>query len=426
MSRILAEFLPSGVVKCMYTVRYLQIDYWTFEYFMDYIEVGLECLVALMTVFFLLQELVEIAVRRLNYLKNFWNWIEISIIVLLATTCYLKIKDTLKMKELLADPISITSAKLQNLSFWVDQETNLLGVVTLLLWLKLLKYGKGTKRLLHISLALESAGPDLLNFSVLFATCLVGFSFGAVILFSNEMVECSTFLGAMGYLMNAIFGSFSSTDLYNANRVVGVPFIYLWLMISNSLLLNFCIAILSHHYSAAFGPQAVLPIGGGGNFDLDFDDKGAYQDIDPLSMQGDLGRRSTTDIYKNDYAEEPFQPTLQKKLAWEDQESRPAQNTHWQQLQLLEDIKLSLKKVTEAQELTANKVDLILKKLEKFEGSEFRPSIPGQVSDADGFFHDEQTGAGTSDRNAYAKDSARAKARIGGAAGKSLAPDKDV
>jgi hypothetical protein len=101
---------------------------------MDYVEIGLEGLVAVMTAFYLLQELVEIGVRRLKYLASFWNLLELVIIILLGITSYLKVKDTLKMQDLLADPISITSPKLQNLAFWVGQENNLLGVVTLLLW----------------------------------------------------------------------------------------------------------------------------------------------------------------------------------------------------------------------------------------------------------------------------------------------------
>ncbi len=116
------------------SVRYLQLTRWVFQNFMDYVEIGLEGLVAVMTAFYLLQELVEIAVRRLKYLNSFWNLLELLVIILLGVTSYLKVKDALKMQELLADPISITSPKLQNLSFWVDQENNLLGVITLLLW----------------------------------------------------------------------------------------------------------------------------------------------------------------------------------------------------------------------------------------------------------------------------------------------------
>ena len=43
---------------------------------MDYVEIGLEGLVAVMTAFYLLQELVEIAFRRLKYLNSFWNLLE--------------------------------------------------------------------------------------------------------------------------------------------------------------------------------------------------------------------------------------------------------------------------------------------------------------------------------------------------------------
>ncbi len=101
---------------------------------MDIVEVCLEGLVAVMTLFYLLQEIVEIVFRRLSYFKSFWNILELVIISLLGVTSYLKIKDALKMQQLLADPISITSPKLQNLAFWVGQENNLLGIATLFLW----------------------------------------------------------------------------------------------------------------------------------------------------------------------------------------------------------------------------------------------------------------------------------------------------
>jgi hypothetical protein len=115
-------------------VRYLQLKTWKFENFMDIVEVCLEGLVAVMTLFYLLQEIVEIVFRRLSYFKSFWNILELVIISLLGVTSYLKIKDALKMQQLLADPISITSPKLQNLAFWVGQENNLLGIATLFLW----------------------------------------------------------------------------------------------------------------------------------------------------------------------------------------------------------------------------------------------------------------------------------------------------
>ncbi len=320
---------------------------------------------------------------------------------------------------------------------------NLLICVTHAHRFKLIKYGKGTKRLFQLSLAVESAGPDIFNFAVIFAACASGFSFSAVILFSDELGDYATFLGAMGRLMNAIFGNFDTSQLYMANRVVGVPFMYLWLLLSNTLLLNFCIAILSHHYSSCTrdvpsGRTVELARMPGGSI---APDDVHVQSLLPIAdefsvLNGQVLKPlgEAQDVYSSQMAVDTLRlSSAPRKGAWEEQDGAGGASGHWQLVQLLEDIKLSINRLSEAHEATNARVEFIADKVERLSSSRADPSwsLPGAVRGNPGDPSDDEADpAGASGQQSKAQgnlnESARSRARIGGMAGKSLAPDKDA
>jgi hypothetical protein len=309
---------------------------------------------------------------------------------------------------------------------------------------KLIKYGKGTKRLVQLSLAVESAGPDIFNFAIIFAACSSGFSFSAVILFSDELDDYATFLGAMGRLMNAIFGNFDTNQLYMANRVVGVPFIYLWLLLSNTLLLNFCIAILSHHYSACTkdvpsGRTVELARIPGTVAPDDVNVRSLLPIADEFSVLNSQVLKPVAeaqDVYSSQLAVESLRlSSAPRKGAWDDQDVRVGASGNWQVVQMLEDIKLSISRLSEAHEAMNARVEFIAEKLETL-SSRADPSwaLPGAVRGNSGDpSDDDMDPAGASSlqvRTAGAahnlNESTRSRARIGGMAGKSLAPDKEA
>jgi hypothetical protein len=310
-------------------------------------------------------------------------------------------------------------------------------LAALLCRFKLIKYGKGTKRLVQLSLTVESAGPEIFNFAIIFAICATGFSFSAVILFSDELNDYGTFLGAIGCLMNAIFGNFNSLELYNANRVVGVAFIYLWLMLANTLLLNFCIAILSHHYTNSVSSR--IPTRAGlqeTSLSLSREDNIA----EILDMKG--VKLEPHDKYQVEGLDDGFGlAEMPRRTAWEDAEARPTESNHWQLLQMLEDVKLSISKLSEAHRATAAKVDMIWERLEpmtagKLDGPTHQ-ALPGEVGDSVAAWESDDEGDAPGKRpkdiGSRSQGTAvnehgltRSRAKIGGMAGKSLAADKEA
>jgi hypothetical protein len=295
----------------------------------------------------------------------------------------------------------------------------------------------------QLSLAVESAGPDIFNFAVIFTACASGFSFSAVIIFSDELDDYATFLGAMGSLMNAIFGNFDTNQLYMANRVVGVPFIYLWLLLSNTLLLNFCIAILSHHYSACTrdlsSSRAVERNAGGSIAPDDVNVQSLLPIADEFSvLDGQVLKpmAEAQDVYTSHLAVESMRlSSAPRRAAWDDQDGRAGASGHWQLVQMLEDIKLSISRLSDAHEATAARVEFVAEKLEKLSSrTDLSWALPGAVRGEAGDPSDEELDpAGSSGQHGKTAGTAshlteltRSRARIGGMAGKSLAPDKEA
>merc|ERR1719183_1197360 len=195
-------------------------------------------------------ECAEIVSRGLSvYLGSFWNVVELLNLGFLGITTFLRVKDTLKMQALIENPSQITSPKMQNLAFWVSQEDNCLSMSALIMWIKLLKFARLTKRLNRIVSTLARAFPDILALLFVFAVVLVAFSITGVLIFGSDLPEYGGFLGSLGSLYDAFHGQFDSTRLHAANRFIGHFFIGAWLAISVLVLMNLLIGILAHNYA---------------------------------------------------------------------------------------------------------------------------------------------------------------------------------
>mmetsp|Transcript_20117 Transcript_20117/g.45771 ORF Transcript_20117/g.45771 Transcript_20117/m.45771 type:complete len:564 (-) Transcript_20117:443-2134(-) len=261
-SRTISEWLPSGVVSSFFQFRAVKLDRYNLVTAWDHILVGLEVLVAVMVIWHLIQEVVELINQGCSaYVTNFWNFLELANIFFLGVVAFLRVKDSLKMNYLMANPNFITSPKLQNLAFWVSQEDNFIAISALIMWLKLLKFARLTTRLNRIAFTLKRAFPDVIAFVFIFLVAWIAYSITGVLILGSDLPEYSDFLGAFGASFNAMFGNFDAQRLYNANRFIGPFYMFSWLALSCLLLLNLLLAILAHHFAAVCSAQDLdLPI----------------------------------------------------------------------------------------------------------------------------------------------------------------------
>ena len=75
---------------------------------------------------------------------------------------------------------ALTSPQLQNIAFKVDLEKNLIGINTILLWAKFLKYVSAHKTFSRITRTIGLAASEIAIFFLIFALSMFGFAMGGV------------------------------------------------------------------------------------------------------------------------------------------------------------------------------------------------------------------------------------------------------
>ena len=74
----------------------------------EYALAGAEIVFAIFIIYFLIEELIEIKIMRLEYFYSFWNWIDMFVIIVSVSTLsfnvFLVIEVSLVLKSLLAEP----------------------------------------------------------------------------------------------------------------------------------------------------------------------------------------------------------------------------------------------------------------------------------------------------------------------------------
>ena len=115
------------------------------------------------------------------YFKNFWNTMDIANLVLFIAIFYLRITTTFEIQTTVLDHAAdLTSPQLQNIAFKVDLEKNLIGINTILLWAKFLKYVSAHKTFSRITRTIGLAASEITIFFLIFALSMFGFAMGGV------------------------------------------------------------------------------------------------------------------------------------------------------------------------------------------------------------------------------------------------------
>jgi hypothetical protein len=231
--RVLYEFQSCGFIAVSSNNRVMRADKYPMTSFANFVEIGAQGVVAFLVGFYVLQELRQIiSDGPVHYFSSFWNWIDVINLLLFAAVAFLRITSTFQLQaELLtATAAQLKSSVIQNLSFTIDLEKNLIAFNCVLMWVKILKYVSAHRRFNKISRTIKYSISDLLVWALIFAVSVYGFSVGGTLLLGMEDSNYRDLFKSFQTLVNAAFGDLRFQDLYRANGVMGPLYMLLWIV----------------------------------------------------------------------------------------------------------------------------------------------------------------------------------------------------
>ncbi|CAF4205861.1 unnamed protein product [Rotaria sp. Silwood2] len=183
--------VPSKSFSTVKLIRYVSS--------MDYFVLACEILFVIFTVYYTVEEVLEIARFKFHYFKTLWNILDVVIILIsyicIAFNIYRQIKVGQALDELLKDQNSF--ADFEFLTYWQTQFNNIIAFTVFLAWIKIFKYVSFNKTMTQLSTTLSRCAKDVLGFSVMFMIVFLAYAQLGYLLFGTMVEDYKTFAISM-------------------------------------------------------------------------------------------------------------------------------------------------------------------------------------------------------------------------------------
>ncbi|CAF4656456.1 unnamed protein product [Rotaria sp. Silwood1] len=235
--------VPSKSFSTVKLIRYVSS--------MDYFVLACEILFTIFTVYYTVEEVLEIRHFKLHYFKTIWNVLDVLIIIIsyicIGFNVYRQIKVGQILDELLKNQNSF--ADFEFLTYWQIQFNNIVAFAVFLAWIKIFKYVSFNKTMTQLSTTLSRCAKDVLGFSVMFMIVFLAYAQLGYLLFGTMVDDYKTFAISIFTLFRIILGDFDFNAILSAHRILGPIFFLTYVFFVFFVLLNMFLAIINDTYS---------------------------------------------------------------------------------------------------------------------------------------------------------------------------------
>nr|XP_045012353.1 polycystic kidney disease 2-like 1 protein isoform X2 [Jaculus jaculus] len=235
--------IPSWQIRTVKLLRY--VSNW------DFFIAGCEVLFCIFIFYYVVEEILELRMHRLNYLGSIWNILDLVVILLSIMAVGFHIFRTLEVNRLMGKLLQQpnTYADFEFLAFWQTQYNNMNAINLFFAWIKIFKYISFNKTMTQLSSTLARCAKDILGFAVMFFIVFFAYAQLGYLLFGTQVENFSTFIKCIFTQFRIILGDFDYNAINNANRILGPAYFVTYVFFVFFVLLNMFLAIINDTYS---------------------------------------------------------------------------------------------------------------------------------------------------------------------------------
>lgn len=262
VTRITFEIAPSGnwyqtMEVDVITQRFIKpFGYGTTMEWMMMIGDMILCLFIL---YYIAEELSELTILKLNYLKDGWNmldWVNLSLLIVVFVVRLQTYID--------ADSLALESSELLVPSHFTDMHSLALNirfvrhmnaVNAVLIWVKAVKYVNFIPYVTTMIWTIRLSWQLFVSFMVVFSSAFVGFVIAYGVGFGDKFEELNTFPSAALFLMRSFLGDADLTGVYYEAPLLGSLLIILFVLGIYFIMLNIFYGIMVNALEEAKAKQ---------------------------------------------------------------------------------------------------------------------------------------------------------------------------
>ncbi|XP_069096617.1 polycystin-2-like protein 1 isoform X2 [Pleurodeles waltl] len=247
--RLVTEFpatggaIPSWQIRTVKLIRY--VTGW------DYFIIACEIIFCVFIFYYIVEEVLELKIHRLQYFTSIWNILDVVVILLSLTAIAFHIFRTIEVNQLMGKLLKQpnTYADFEFLAFWQTQYNNMNAVNLFFAWIKIFKYISFNKTMTQLSSTLARCAKDILGFAIMFFIVFFAYAQLGYLLFGTQVENFSTFVKCIFTQFRIILGDFDYDAIDNANRILGPIYFVTYVFFVFFVLLNMFLAIINDTYS---------------------------------------------------------------------------------------------------------------------------------------------------------------------------------
>lgn len=247
--RLVMEFPPTGGVLNSWTVRTSKLLRYVSTF--DFVVAAMEILFVLFTIYYTMEEIIDICYKRCKYFKDPYNLLDLFILALSYLCMALSLYRTIQVNILL-DKLLTNNSKFQNfdtLTFCQELFNQASAIMIFFAWIKIFKYISLNRTLDQLNSTLRKSAKDIMYFIVIFF--IVFFAYGALgyLLFGETIPDYQNFFKTLFTLFRTLLGDFDFVTLRTNFPVLGPIYFMSFVFIGFFILLNMFMAIINDSYT---------------------------------------------------------------------------------------------------------------------------------------------------------------------------------
>uniref|UniRef100_A0A674ITA1 Polycystin-2 n=1 Tax=Terrapene triunguis TaxID=2587831 RepID=A0A674ITA1_9SAUR len=219
--RLLVEFPATGGLITSWQFQPVKLIHYisTFDFFLAACEIAF----CLFTLYYIVEEILEIRIHKLHYFRSLWNCLDILIIVLsvaaIGINMYRRSTVDMLLKKQLEDQNAFPN--FEPLAYWQIQFNNIAAVTVFFVWIKLFKFVSFNRTMNQLSTTMSRCAKDVIGFAIMFFIIFLAYAQLAYLVFGTQVDDFSTFQECVFTQFRIILGDFNFTEIEEANRILG-------------------------------------------------------------------------------------------------------------------------------------------------------------------------------------------------------------
>ncbi|XP_075421646.1 polycystin-2 isoform X2 [Ascaphus truei] len=247
--RMLVEFPATGGLFTSWQFQTVKLIHYVSTY--DFFLAACEICFCLFILYYIVEEILEIRVHRLDYFRSVWNCLDIVILVLSVTAVGIGLYRMGSVEgplHKLLEDLNVFP-NFDSLAYWQIQFNNVAAVTVFFGWVKLFKYVNFNRTMTQLSTTMSRCAKDIVGFAIMFFIIFLAYAQLAYLVFGTQVDDFSTFQDCIFTQFRIILGDFDFSEIEEANRVLGPIYFISFVFFMFFILLNMFLAIINDTYS---------------------------------------------------------------------------------------------------------------------------------------------------------------------------------